>query len=81
MKTDILIINNQEGRNGKFLPLFNSLIQRNVGKLMENWYYCVSTDVFVNVQSEEGILFTALQRHSYNRGIKYNLYIIKEENV
>lgn len=78
-KIDIKIIDNKEGRNEIFLPLFMSMNQQGYGKLVENEYFCIKTSLQLNeTRSKEELIFTNLQQHSAMNGIETNMFIIRK---
>ena len=77
MKPSINIITNEGGRVNQLLPLFIALNRQGFGKLVENWYFCISSDIYSNGDRKEEILFSSLQKISLNRGFGVTMYIIK----
>lgn len=79
-KIDINIIDNKEGRNEIFLPLFISMSKQGYGKLLENWYFCINTNLQLGeIKSKEELIFTNLQKYSAIKGIETNMFIIKTD--
>lgn len=79
-KIDINIIDNRKGRNEIFLPLFISMSKQGYGRLLENWYFCINTNLQLNeIKSKEELIFTNLQKYSAIKGIETNMFIIKTD--
>lgn len=79
LKIDINIIENKEGRNERFLPLFTSMSRQNFGKLIENDYYCINTKLqLTHTNNQEELIFNTIQMNSANRGIETNMFIIRK---
>jgi hypothetical protein len=80
-KIDINIIDNREGRNEQFLPLFNSMTKQNFGKMEEGKYYCIDTRLVLNqFRNNIEMLFTRIQQSSIHRGIPINMFILRKED-
>lgn len=80
-KIDIKIIDNREGRNEQFLPMFNSMNKQNIGRMEEGKYYCIDTKLILNqFRNNAEMLFTRIQQSSLHRGITINMFILRKEN-
>ena len=79
-KIDINIIDNRKRRNEIFLPLFISMSKQGYGRLLENWYFCINTNLQLNeIKNKEELIFTNLQKYSAIKGIETNMFIIKTD--
>lgn len=71
----IIIIDNREGRNEQFLPIFN-LLSKQYGVLTKN-YFIIQSKYNFNVSDDIGILFNSIQHISSINGFTDVMYIIK----
>lgn len=80
-RIDINIIDNRNGRNEQFIPIFNSMSKQNIGKMEEGKYFCIETKLMLNqFKNDTEILFTLIQQSSIHRGIPINMFILRKEN-
>ena len=74
--TSILVIDNKNGRNEQFLPLFNAMNKEGYGKLLENRYYIINSGMNVRQNSKETVTFALIQQQAIIRGFNYVTYYL-----
>lgn len=74
-------IENIEGRNEQFLPLFLEMKNRNIGKLIENEYFIIDANFNINPVDKVSKLFFAIQSLAFNNNYKYVMYKLNEDKV
>jgi len=74
-------IENDKGRNDQFLPLFNEMKARNIGKLVDNEYFIIDANFNINPIDEPSKIFHAIQTKSFNSGHKYVMYKLNENRL
>lgn len=72
----ILVIDNKNGRNEQFLPLFNAMNKEGYGKLLENRYYIINSGMNVRQNSKETVTFALIQQQAIIRGFNYVMYYL-----
>jgi len=76
--TRILIVDNKNGRNEQFLPLFVSLNVNGIGKLVENKHYIIDSDRMFAENDVKITIFNRIQQVSQLKGFSYVMYSIKQ---
>lgn len=71
----IFVIDNREGRNEQFLPLFSHLYKSGQGKLEKN-YYLVNSNVYMTNGDNISMLFTHIQNQAMRRGFNITMYYL-----
>lgn len=71
----IFVIDNREGRNEQFLPLFSHLKDSGQGKLEKN-YYIVNSNIYMNQRDKISILFSSIQNQAMKRGFNMVMYYL-----
>lgn len=72
---NIFVIDNREGRNEQFLPLFSHLYKSGQGKLEKN-YYLVNSNVYMTNGDNISMLFTHIQNQAMRRGFNITMYYL-----
>lgn len=72
----ILVIDNKNGRNEQFLPLFNAMNKEGYGKLLENRYYIINSGMNVRQNSKETVTFALIQQQAIIKGFNYVMYYL-----
>lgn len=75
----ILVIDNKNGRNEQFLPLFNAMNKEGYGKLLENRYYIINSGMNVRQNSKETVTFALIQQQAIIKGFNYVMYYLHEK--
>ena len=76
MQVNILVIENKNGRNEQFLPLFNAMNKEGYGKLLENRYYIINSGMNVRQNSKETVTFALIQQQAIIKGFNYVMYYL-----
>lgn len=79
MQGNILVIENKNGRNEQFLPLFSAMGKEGYGKLLNKQYYIVSSGMNVRQNSKETVTFALIQQQAIIRGFNYVMYYLHEK--
>ena len=74
--TSILVIDNKNGRNEQFLPLFNAMNKEGYGKLLDRRYYIISSGMNVRQNSKETVTFALIQQQAIVKGFNYVMYYL-----
>lgn len=72
----LFIIDNKNGRNEQFLPLFIAMNRAGYGKLLENKYYIINSGMNVQQNSKETITFALLQQFAIMKGFNHVMYCL-----
>ena len=75
---NIFIVTNDNGRNERFLPLFNFLKQQNHCKFLEDRYCIVNSSLILNGNTPENIVFSSIQSNLNQRGFHFIMYYLCE---
>jgi len=75
----MLIIDNRNGRNEQFLPLFNAMNNAGYGKLLDKRYYIIGSGMNVRQDSETNIIFAYIQQNAILKGFNYVIYYLHEK--
>ena len=67
-------ITNNKGRNDQFLPLFNEMKARNIGKLIDKEYFIVDCNMLVNPDNVMLQTFSMIQQKIKSLGFDYSMY-------
>lgn len=75
---NIFMVTNDNGRNERFLPLFNHLKQQNHCKFVEDRYCIVHSSFIFNGNIPENIVFSSIQSNLNQRGFHFIMYYLCE---
>ena len=70
---NIFVVDNKNGRNKQFLPLFTAMKNAGYGKL-ENNYYIINSTMQVQQNSEATLAFAMIQNAAIMKGFNYVMY-------
>lgn len=73
---NLFVVENKNGRNEQFLPLFNAMNKEGYGKLLENRYYIINSGMNVRQNSKETVTFALIQQQAIIRGFNYVMYYL-----
>ena len=71
----IFVVDNKNGRNKQFLPLFTAMKNAGYGKL-ENNYYIINSTMQVQQNSEATLAFAMIQNAAIMKGFNYVMYYL-----
>jgi len=71
----IFVVDNKNGRNEQFLPLFTAMKNAGYGKL-ENNYYIINSTMQVQQNSEATLAFAMIQNAAIMKGFNYVMYYL-----
>ena len=72
---NIFVVDNKNGRNKQFLPLFTAMKNAGYGKL-ENNYYIINSTMQVQQNSEATLAFAMIQNAAIMKGFNYVMYYL-----
>lgn len=72
-----LILNYNNNRLEKLIPMFHSMANQNYGKI-ENNFFIINSNLNVNPNSKEEFLFHHIQKNAQFKGIPVVCYSLKD---
>ena len=69
----ILVVDNKNGRNEQFLPLFTAMNKAGYGKLNDK-HYIINSTMQIQQNSESNMAFSLIQHIATTRGFNYVMY-------
>ena len=73
---NLFVVENKNGRNEQFLPLFSAMNNAGYGKLVDKKYYIISSSMNVQQNSKETIAFTMIHQQAIMRGLNHVMYCL-----
>jgi len=72
---NIFVVDNKDGRNEQFLPLFTAMDKAGYGKFEKN-YFIINSNMQVQQNSKTTTTFGLIQNQAIRRGFSYVMYYI-----
>jgi hypothetical protein len=76
---NLFIVENKDGRNEQFLPLFTAMNKAGYGKLLDKRYYIINSNMQVQQTEKATISFSAIQNMATMKGFNYVMYYLHEK--
>ena len=76
---NMLVIDNKNGRNEQFLPLFSTMNSNGFGKLLDKRYYIIHSSMQVHHDNDSNTVFSLIQQQAIIRGFNYVMYYLHEK--
>ena len=73
---NIFVVDNKNGRNEQFLPLFTAMNKAGYGKLEDKKYYIINSTMQVQQNSEATLAFAMIQNAAIMKGFNYVMYYL-----
>ena len=72
---NIFVVDNKDGRNEQFLPLFTAMKNAGYGKLEKN-YFIINSGMRVQQDNKTMLTFALIQNEAIRRGFSYVMYYL-----
>ena len=73
---NLFIVENKDGRNEQFLPLFFAMNKKGYGKLVDKQYYIIGSNMNVQQNSKETTTFALTQQNALIKGFNHVMYCL-----
>ena len=73
---NLFVVENKNGRNEQFLPLFFAMNKKGYGKLVDKQYYIIGSNMNVQQNSKETITFALIQQNALMKGFNHVMYYL-----
>lgn len=73
---NIFVVDNKDGRNEQFLPLFTAMNKAGYGKLKDKNHYIIHTNMQVQQTDKATTTFSIIQNVAGMKGFNYVMYYL-----
>jgi hypothetical protein len=73
---NLFIVENKDGRNEQFLPLFSAMNNSGFGKFVDKQYYIIASNMNANQNSKVTTTFALIQQAAMLKGFNHVMYCL-----